>query len=264
MLLDEIAHYDPRRESPPAAQALVQETSARTQVLGPSTSRIPRALKKPKAASAQQSRYYYPSPSTPSSIALTRATPAPIHIPSDANVSPVQSPSSSSSNRELLKSQQRSTVPLINPSDPSPSSPTPPASALTFSPVPPRIPPPIPRIRTRLSGPPDERVQNATRFSSPERPRPAPTSMRPLRNPLPSSGTPTVKIPSEPRETRMNPPFVPRYSNVKNKRWALWSESCYLLVVLASALLNVAPRSVVSAPRAGKPDPYSTNEAYFP
>ena len=261
MLLDEIVHYDLREGSLPAAQALVQEASARTQVLGPSTSRIPRILKKPKGASAQQSHYYYPSPSTPSSIALTRATPAPIHIPSDANDSPVQSPSSSSSNRELLKSQQGSTVPLVNPSYPSPSSPTPLASALTFSPVPPRIPPPIPRIQTRLSGPPDERVQNATQFGSPERPRPAPRPLRPLRSPLPSSGTPTVKFL---RETRVNPPFVPRYSNVKNKRWALWSKWCYLLIVRASPLLNVAPRSVISAARAGKPDPYSTDEAYFP
>lgn len=219
MLLDEDVHYEPRREALPTAQVIVQEASTRTQILEPSTSRIPRTLKKPKAARAH---YYYPSPSTPSSIPLTSATLAPTRMPSDSSGSPVQSPSSSSPSRKLVKSQHGSTAPLVNPSYPSPSSPSPPASASTSSPVPPRIPPPIPRVQTRTSCLPEERVRNATQFGSPECPRPAPTPTRPLRSPLTSSGTPTVKIPSEPRETGVNPPLVPRYSNVKNKRWALW------------------------------------------
>ena len=210
MLLDEIAHYEPRRETLPAAQVMVQETSPSSQKLEPSTSRIQRTLKKPKAARVQQDHYYDPSPSTSSSIALSRRT----RMPSDANGSPVQFPSSSYPNRKLLKSQRGSTVPLINPSYPSPSSPVPPASASTSSPVSPRIPPPIPKIQTRLSGLPDERVRNATQFDSPRR------------NPLTFSGTPTVQISSELRKTGVLPPLVPRYSNVRNKRWALWSKWC--------------------------------------
>lgn len=213
MLLDEIAHYEPRRESLPAAQVMVQEASPSSQKLEPSTSRIQRTLKKPKAARVQQDHYYYPSPSTTSSIALSRQT----HMPPETGGLPVQFPFSSYPNRKLLKSQQGSTVPLINSSYPSPSSPVPPASASTSSPVSPRIPPPIPKIQTHLSGLPDERVRNATQFGSPERPR---------RNPLTFSGTPTVEISSELRKTGVNPPLVPRYSNVRNKRWALWSKWC--------------------------------------
>lgn len=224
MLLDEIVHYEPRRETLPAAQVMVREASPNSQILEPSTSRIPRTLKKPKATRMQLGHDYYNlSPSTPSSIALTRAT-----LSTDASGSPVQSPSSSSSSRKLLKSQQKSTVSFMNPSYPSPSSPTSPASASTSSPVPPRIPPPIPQIKTRLSGLPDERVQNPTQFGSPESPypRPTPTPTRPLRSPLRSSGTPIVDISSEPGKTGVNPPLVPRYSKVKNKRWALWSKWC--------------------------------------
>jgi len=228
MLLDEIVHYEPRRETLPAAQVMVREASANSQILEPSTSRIPRTLKKPKAPSVQQGHYYYPSPSTPSSIALKRTTLAPIRMPSDASGSPVQSPSSSSSSRKLLKSQHKNTVPLMNPSYPSPSSPAPPASASTSSPVSPRIPPPIPQIQTRLSRLQDERVQNPTQFGSPQRPwpGPSPTPTRPLRSPLKSSGTPIVGISSEPGKTGMDPQLVPRYSKVKNKRWALWSKWC--------------------------------------
>ena len=228
MLVDEIVHYEPRRETLPAVRVMVPEANPSSQIMEPSTSRIPRTLKKPKAARVQQGHHYNnPSPSTPSSIALTRSTLAPTRMPStDASGSPVQSPSSSSSSRKLLKSPQKSTVPLMIPSYPSPSSPTSPASASTSSPVPPRIPPSIPQIKTRLSGLPDERVQNPTQFGSPESPypRPTPTPSRPLRSPLNSPGTPVVDISSEPGKTGVNPPLVPRYSKVKNKRWALWSK----------------------------------------
>ena len=191
----------------------MQEASPKPQKLEASTSRIQRTLKKPKAARVQQDHYYYPSPSTPSSIALSRPT----RIPSEASGSPVQFPSSSYPSWKLLKSQQGSTVPLISLSYPSSSSPVPPASTSTSSPVSPRIPSPIPKIQTRLSGLPDEQVRNATHFGSPEHPR---------RNTLAFSGTPIGEISSEFRKTGVDPPLVPRYSNVRNKRWALWSKWC--------------------------------------
>lgn len=212
MLLDEVVHYELRRETLPTAQLMLPTP-------GPSTFRIPRTLTKPKAARTQHTHYYYPSPLTPSSIALPGAAFGPTRIPSDASDSPVQSPSSSSSSRKLLKTRQGCTSPLVNPSFyPFLSSPAPRASAPTSNPVSPPIPPQIPQIQTRLSGLPDERVRNATQFGSLERPRPRPT--------LPS-GTPTVEIPSDPRRIGVDPPLMPRYSNVKNKRWALWSEWCY-------------------------------------
>jgi hypothetical protein len=225
MLLDDIVEYEPRRGTLPAAQVKVQEASARTQIPGPSTSRIPRTLKKPNVARVQYTHYHYhPSPSTPSSIALPRAVLAPTRTPSDASDSPVQSPPSSSSSRRLLKSPQGNAFPLLNLSFPSPSSPAPQVPAPTFSPISPPIPPQIPQIQTRPSCQPDQLVRDATQFGSPERPR---TTTRPLHSPRTSSGTPTVESSSEPRKTGVNPSLVPRYSNVKNKRWALWSEWCY-------------------------------------
>jgi len=218
MLVDEVVHYEPRRDLSPTAQVIVQEASprARIPIPGPSTPHSPRTLKKLNSARAQYTHHYSPAPSTPPSFAhptaavgLTRMAP----VESDA---PIQPSSSSSSSRKLLKSRQGSTVPLINPSLPSPSSPVPQASrsATTSSPVSQSIPPPIPSIQTSPSGLPNERARGATRS----------TSTRPLLSPLRFADTPTVESPSEPRKIEVGSPFVSRYSKVKNKRWALWGE----------------------------------------
>lgn len=232
MLVDEVVRYEPRRETfPPAAQGIVQEQeaspsarTARIPIPGPSAPHMhrPRTLRKPNSARVQHTHYHAPAPSfTPptAAVGLTRMASA----ESDA---PVQPSSPSSSNRKLLKSRQGSTVPLVNPSLPSPSSPVSQASrsATTSTPVSQSIPPLIPHIQTSLSVLSDERVRGATRLISPEQRTPGPTFTRPLLSPLRSADAPTVESSVEQRKIEVNPPLVPRYSKVKNKRWALWGE----------------------------------------
>ena len=223
MLVDEIIHYEPRRETPPAVQVMAQEASPIIPIPGPSTPRSPRTLKKPRPVGVQCSHYYHPSPSSASSFAHPRAALGHMHMASDASDSPIQSPSSS---RKLLKSRQGSTAPLISPSFPSPSSPVPvpQASTPTSRPVSPFVPPPIPQIRTSPLSLPDQRVRSATQFRSLERSRPESTLARPLLDPLNLPDTSAVENPLGTRTTGVDPPLVPRYSEVKNKRWALWGE----------------------------------------
>jgi len=264
MLIDEVVHYEPRRETPSIAQVIVQEASTRIPITELSAPHSPRTLKKPKATRAQYIHGHYRSPSIVSSSALPRAAVGHTPMASNAGDSPAQSLSSSPTNRKLLKLRQGSTIPLLTPSIHSPTSPVPPASAATSRLISPYIPPLIPQIQASLSGLPDERARNATRFISPERPTPDSTLTKPVLSPLRSSGAPSVEIPLQPRMVGVDPLLVPRYSKVRNTRWALWGESHYPPIGLASTLLKLAPRSAVSAVRARKPDPCPANEAYLP
>ena len=228
--VDQVVHYEPRRETfPPAAQVIVQE-AAGIPIPGPSMAHIPRTLKKPNSARAQYTHSYCPTPSAAPELAHPTTAVGLIYMASAKSdpPAPVQPSSPSPLNRKLLKSRQGSTIPLISPSLPSPSSPVSPASsrtpAATSSPLSQSIPPPIPHTQTSLSAVPDGRVRSATRFICPERRIPGSTFTRPLLSPPRSADTPTVESSSEPKKIEVEPPLVPRYSKVKNKRWALWGE----------------------------------------
>jgi hypothetical protein len=225
MLVDEIIHYESRRESASAAQVIVQGESPGIPLTELSTACSPRRLKKPKTVSiARHTHYHYSSPSTAPSFAHPIPALGPSRMASNASDSPVQSPSS---NRRLLKSQPGSTVPLITPSFPLHSAPLPQVSIPISSPVLPSIPPPIATTQEILPGKADEQVENTTQSGSLEQPRPPSAVVRPLLNRFKSPGTPVIEIPSDPRKTEVNPPLVSRYSRVRNKRWALWGEWLY-------------------------------------
>lgn len=228
MLVDQVVYYEPRRETfPPAAQVIVQE-AAGIPIPGPSKPHIPRTLKKPNSARAQYTHSYCPTPSAAPELAHPTAAVGLMYMASAKSDAPLQPSSPTSLNRKLLKSRQGSTIPLINPSLRSPSSPVSPASSrppvATSSPVSQSISPPILHTQTSLSAVPAERVRSATRFICPERRIPGSTFTRPLLSPPSSADTPTAESSSEPKKIEVEPPLVPRYSKVKNKRWALWGE----------------------------------------